>query len=193
MIRSVSARFIVTALFLVAMSSGCSYPVMPKRIPAVKASESLSLESVSVIVKSVEKDDTPYSIRTDTGRNSGFTADRKAWSRKLVEVLARELARRGAQVRGDAPVTVSVLLPGITVRETRDRFRVIMEVSISSSSGWSKVYEGAAETSKYGMLSPTKKVERLAGTAMAGAVGVMLNDAEFQGQILGTAGRDLQR
>jgi len=56
----------------------------------------MSLSGVSVIVTNAEKDSTEYKILTDGKDDSGFGRIARPGQGKLVEALARELARRGA-------------------------------------------------------------------------------------------------
>ncbi len=180
--KRVAAAALICGATLIA---GCSYTVMPKNVPLIKGYEEPSLASASVIVTNAEKDSAAYDILTDEKDRSGFQADRQTWSKKIVEALARELARRGAQVRSNAPLTLSIALPGIVFIETRTLYQIKVKVAVSSSAGWSKEYEGRAQSSRYGVLSVTSEADRLAGRALAEAVKAMLGDAEFVGQLTG--------
>jgi len=173
----------ITALLCSAvMLAGCSYTAMPKNVPTITGSETMPLSGVSVIVTNAEKDSTEYKVLTDGKNDSGFRANREAWSRKLVETLARELARRGAQVRSNAPVKLSLALPEITFIETKTEYQFKVKVVISSSKGWSKTYEGTAGTSRYRAASMAAEADQLAGEALAEVVKVMLSDSEFLAQ-----------
>jgi hypothetical protein len=159
--------------------ASCSYTAMPKNIPAITGSETISLSGVSVIVTNVEKDSTEYKIQTNGKADSGFRANREAWSRKLVEALARELAMRGAQVCSNAPVKLSLALPEITFIESKADYQFKVMASVSSSKRWSKTYEGVAGTSRYKAASMAAEADRLAGEALAETVKAMLGDDEF--------------
>jgi hypothetical protein len=106
---------------------------MPKNMPLVREAEEVSLSGVSVIVTNAEKDAVEHDILTDKGEDSGLRGDRQAWSGKLVETLARELARRGARVSSTASLTLSVALPKITFVQTRELYKVKVKVAVSSS------------------------------------------------------------
>ncbi len=162
--------------------SGCSYTAMPKNVPTMTGTETISLSGVSVIVTNAEKDSTEYKILTDGKDDSGFRANRAAWSKKLVEALARELARRGAKVRSNAPVKLSLTLPEITFIESKTEYQFKVKVVVSSSKGWSKTYEGTAGTSRYRATSMAAEADQLAGETLAEAVKAMLGDAEFLAQ-----------
>jgi uncharacterized lipoprotein YajG len=164
------------------MLTGCSYTAMPKNVPTMTGSETMSLSGVSVIVTNAEKDSTEYKILTNGKDDSGFRANREAWSRKLVEALAKELARRGAQVRSNAPVKLSLALPEITFIESKTEYQFKVKVVASSSKGWSKTYEGTAGTSRYRAASMAAEADRLAGETLAETVKTMLGDAEFLAQ-----------
>lgn len=179
-VRGVAAAVVIGAALL----GGCSYAVMPRSVPLARGAEELSLAAAAVLVTNAEKDSSLNNVVDDGGRSTGLKADRQAWSRKLVEALARELARRGARVSSTAPVTLSVSLPEIVFVESRDRYEMRVKAAVSSSTGWSKDYEGRAGSDRRSVLSATAEADRLAGQAMAEAVAAMLRDAEFQGQIL---------
>jgi len=179
--RRVSYFFVVAVMLLCA----CSYTAMPGPVPLVKGIDGLSLAGVSLIVTCAEKDASPYDILTDKGDSSGFQADRQAWSRKLVEALASELARRGAQIKSSAPLTLGVALPEIIMVQTRERWEFKVKVALSSSTGWSKNYEGTAGASLDSVGSAAAEADRLAGQALAEAVKAMLSDAAFLAQITG--------
>lgn len=168
-----------------ALLGGCSYTAMPKNVPMLKGQDTSTLTGVSVIVTNAETDAAESDIRTDRGENSGFRANRQAWSRKLVEALARELARRGAQVRGDAPLRLSVALPEVFFIETREQIQFKVKVAVSSSTGWTKEYEGAAGSERRRIGSVSEAADRLAGLALAEALKAILGDAEFVSQLVG--------
>lgn len=162
-----------------AMLVGCSITVMPNNVPLIKGFETRSLKGVSLIVANAEKDATEYDIRNDRGDNSGLRTNRRAWSAKLVESLAGELARRGARVESHASLTLSITLPEIIFTQTRDLYQFKVKVLVSSSRVWSKNYEGIAESGLIGIESTTSMTNRLAGQALQEAVKAMLDDAEF--------------
>jgi hypothetical protein len=166
-------------ILIASLLDGCSYTAMPKNVPPITGYETRSLTGVSVIVTSAEKDSSEYEILTEGKDDSGFRANRQAWSKRLVEALARELARRGARVRSDAPVKLGLALPEITFIETDQLYQFKVAVVVSSSAEWSKTYAGIAETSRYRAVSMTTEADRMAGEALAEAVKAMLDDTEF--------------
>ena len=176
---------VAALLYSVVILTGCSYTAMPKNVPVITGSETMSLSGVSVVVTNAEKDSTEYKIHTNGKDDSGFRANREAWSRKLVEALARELARRGAQVRSNAPVKLSLALPEITFIESKTDYQFKVMASVSLSKKWSKAYEGTAGTSRYKAASMAAEADQLAGDALAEAVKSMLGDAEFLAQLPG--------
>ena len=173
----------VVMICCAALLGGCSYTAMPKNVPMIKELDTSTLTGVSVIVTNAATDAAEYAVRTDRGENSGFRANRQAWSRKLVEALARELARRGAQVRGDAPLRLSVAVPEIIFIETREQIQFKVKVAVSSSPGWTKDYEGAAGAGRRSIASVSETADRLAGLALAEAIRAMLADEEFISQL----------
>ncbi|OGW34667.1 MAG: hypothetical protein A2X58_00825 [Nitrospirae bacterium GWC2_56_14] len=159
---------------------GCSsYSVMPKALPPVRGFDGLSLSAVSLLVVNAEKDPAEQDILTVKQGRSGFRGNRQAWSKRLVESLSRELAVRGARMRSDAPVVLSVAVPEITFSETRDQMRFAVRVVVSSSVGWAKEYEGAAASSVTSTGSMQAEADKLAGLALADAVKKMLGDPAF--------------
>jgi uncharacterized lipoprotein YajG len=166
-----------------ALLAGCSVTVTPKNVPLIKETEAVSLSGVSVIVTNAEKDAAEHAILTDRAAGSGLRANRRAWSGKLVETLARELARRGARVSSTAPLTLGVSLPEITFVKTGELYQLRVKVVISSTTGWSKNYEGIAGLSASSVWSISDETDQLAGRALAGAVKDALGDAEFLAQL----------
>jgi len=167
-------------IFCLALLGGCSsYLVVPKGLPRVSGHETLSLSAVSLIVVNAEKDATEQDILTANKGWSGFRGNRQAWSKQLVESLSRELALRGAQVRSTAPVVLSLALPEITFNETGNQFKFAVKVLVSSSVGWAKEYNGVAASSDRNTGSVSAEADRLAGMALADAVGKMLGDTAF--------------
>lgn len=161
----------------------CSVPVIPKNVPLVKEAEEVSLSGVSVIVTNAEKDAVEHDILTDKGEDSGLRGNRQAWSGKLAETLARELARRGARVSSTASLTLSVALPEITFVQTRELYQIKVKVAVSSSTVWSKDYEGIAGVRVNSVWTIAEAIDQLAGQALAGAVKAMLEDPEFLAQL----------
>ena len=176
---------VAALLYSAVILTGCSYTAMPKNVPVITGSETMSLSGVSVVVTNAEKDSTEYKIHTNGKDDSGFRANREAWSKKLVEALAKELARRGAQVRSNAPIKLSLALPEITFIESKTDYQFKVMASVSSSKRWSKAYEGTAGTSRYKAASMAAEADQLAGDALAEAVKAMLGDAEFLAQLPG--------
>jgi uncharacterized lipoprotein YajG len=163
--------------------AGCSVTVTPKNVPLIKEAEAASLSGASVIVTNAEKDAAVHGILTDKASSSGLRANRRAWSGKLVETLARELAKRGARVSSTAPLALSVSLPEITFVKTRELYQLRVKVVISSTTGWSKNYEGIAGLSASSVWSVSDEADQLAGRALAGAVKDALGDPEFLTQL----------
>jgi uncharacterized lipoprotein YajG len=183
-IHAAAKKLAVVALFCVtATLAGCSYPVTPKNVPSVRDYEALSLKDASLIVTNAEQDSTVYVLPTETGAKSALRTNRQAQSKLLVEALAGELAKRGARLSSRAPLTLSVSLPQITFIQTKELFQIKVKALISSSAGWSKNYEGIAETSKSGSESVNAMVNRLGGRALADTIKAMLGDAEFLEQL----------
>ncbi len=177
-------RLHTAALALTGMVlAGCTYTVMPKHVPYTKGSVEAILTEASVLVVSAEKNSGESPVLTEQGKKSGLLADRQAWTRKLVEVLAAELARRGAKVRSDAPVTLGLSIPSITFVETRAEYQLSLKVAVTSSTGWSKEYAGSAQEKRYRVVSVDAEADRLAGLALSDAVRAMLNDPELTGQV----------
>jgi hypothetical protein len=183
----IKSRFMTTIVALLGSATvfcACSYTILPQAVSLVKGGGAAPLSAVLVAVANAEKEQAIYTILTDRGVKSSFRADRRTWSRKLVEALAGELARRGAQVRTVAPLTISVALPEIRYLETRESFRLKVAVVLTTP-GWTKNYEGSAGLSMDSVASVTAATDRAAGLALADAVKAMLDDPEFLAHLTG--------
>jgi len=179
----ISCGAIAALLFGSVMLAGCSYTTMPRNVPAITGLDTVSLSGVFVTIANAEKDFNEYVVLTPEKDDSGFRANRNAWSGKLVESLARELAKRGAQVRSKAPVKLSLSLPEIIFIECKTEYQFSVKVNVSSSKGWSKTYDGTAGMSRYRVANMAAEADPLAGEALAEAVKAMLGDAEFLAQL----------
>lgn len=179
--RGIVALLVCSAMLL----TGCGVKVMPNTVPVLKNVETPSMNEVSLIVVNAEKDSSDYQILNDKGQNIGFVANKQAWSKKLVESLAGELAKRGAHVRANASLTLSIALPEIIFNQIRDTYQFKVKTVVTSSTGWSKNYEGIAESGLGLFESAETLANRLAGSALADAVKAMLSDADFLAQVSG--------
>ena len=166
-------------IFSTALLAGCSYTAMPSNVPRMAGYDEHSLKNISVIVKNAEKNALTEEILTDQGKPSGFQANRQLWSKKLVESLAAELARRGASVRSNAPVTMSIALPEIIMLQPTNYYQFKVKVLAVSSTGWLKTYEGVAGGDIYNVWSVTAAAAKWSGQALAEAIKAMMNDREF--------------
>jgi uncharacterized lipoprotein YajG len=169
----------------IVLLTGCSYHVMPTNASPVKAYESVSLDGCSVIVTTADAGTTDYTILNEKGENTGLVTTRQDWSKKLVEALARELARRGAQVRTSAPLKLGLSVPEIKLFQDGERFRFAVKVTVSSSSGWNKQYYAEAVTVLGNFESVDTMADRLAGQVLSEAVKTMLGDADFIDHVCG--------
>jgi hypothetical protein len=177
---------IVTLLACSAMLiTGCGVKVMPSTVPVLKNVETPPMNGATLIVVNAEKESSDFRILNDKGQNLGFVADKQAWSKKLVESLASELAKRGADIRANASLTLSIALPEILFNQIRDAYQFKVKVAVASSTGWSKNYEGIAQSGLGFFESADALANRLAGLALADAVKAMLSDAEFLAQVSG--------
>jgi hypothetical protein len=181
-IRQGIVAFLVCSALMVA---GCGVKVMPSSVPVLRNVETPSLNGASLIVVNAEKDSSDFQILNDKGQNLGFVANKHAWSKKLVESLASELAKRGVLIRANAPLTLGVALPDIILNQIRDTYQLKVKVSVASSKGWSKSYEGIAQSTLGLIESVDTLANRLAGRALSDAVKAMLNDADFLAQVQG--------
>jgi hypothetical protein len=168
-------------LVCIAWLPGCSYTVKPGNLPSAGANQEISFSGVTVLLVNAEKSAAETAVTADGRSSSGLKANRQTWSKKLVEAAAGELARRGAQVRANAKLVLSISLPDIIFKEDREASQFTVKAQVNSSTGWSKVYEGSAKAE--GLSSPSE-TDRLAARALADAAKAMLNDAEFQAQLL---------
>ncbi len=168
-------------LVLLSFVAGCGYTVRPAGIPAAASAPAISLGGTGILIVNGEKDPSEKAIPSERRSSSGLKANRQEWGRKLTESLAGELARRGAQVRANAKLVLIVGLPDIVFTQDREGARFTVKVLLSSSTGWSKTYEGTARTDR---LSEAADADRVAAKALADAIRAMLGDAELQAQLL---------
>ena len=162
--------------------SGCVVTAVPDRVPLQKGMLQQNLAGVSLVVMSASRDASPYPILTDAGVDVGFVGDRQAWSKKLAEALAGELARKGASLRSTATIKLSVEVTEITLVQTGEANQFKVKVS-ASASGWTKDYEASAETTTGFFETVDGMSHRLAGMSLAGIVKSMLEDPAFLAQL----------
>lgn len=175
----VGTLLIVSALVLI----GCSTTVMPKDVPLIKGLETGPLAGASLGIRNAEMDAKEYAILNGSGQGAGLVMNRQAWSRKLVESLAGELSRRGAQVRVNAAATIGIALPEITYSQDRGILQLKVKVAVSSSAGWSKTYEVAAEADPGPFEGLDATANRAASLVLVEAIKAILGDAEFLAQL----------
>ncbi len=161
----------------------CSYTVMPRTVPLVRENETASFKGVSVLVVNAGKEAGESAIRTEAGRSSAFKGNKRQWSQKLAESLARELARRGADVRVTAPITFSVAVSEIVFVETRELLEFKAKALLSSTSGWTREYKGQASVQTSRIFSLSEEADRLAGRALAEIIKAILSDSDFAAQL----------
>ncbi len=174
-----SAALIISAGLVLS----CSVAVKPGNVPMVKGIDKVSLKGVSLIVVNAEKDSSQFEIPNEKGQKLGIMANRQAWTGKLVEALSGELAKRGAQIRAKAPLQFNIAIQDIVFGMADNSYKFTVKVSVKSSRGWSKTYDGVAESGTGLLESTTSLTERLSGQALAEAIKAMLADGEFLKQL----------
>lgn len=179
--KHIVGAVLMTAIVLLAACS--TMMIMPKGVPPIKGLETGSLAGMSLSIKNTEAHSTEYAILNSFKQNTGFVTNRQAWSKMLVEALAEELSKRGAQVRVNAPVTISIALPEITVSQSRGLLWSSVKVAVSSSTGWSKTYEVVAESDPGPFENLHTAVNDASGQTIGEAVKAILGDAEFLFQL----------
>jgi uncharacterized lipoprotein YajG len=172
-------RPVVALICSIALLAGCSYTAMPSDVPRIAGYDDLSFKNISVMIRNAEKNASTEEILTDQGEPSGFQANRQLWSKRLVESLAAELARRGAMVRSTAPAMLSISLPDITMLQVASLTQFRVKVLVTSSKGWSKVYEGVAGGDVTSVWSVTAAAAQWSGLALAEVIKAMMQDHEF--------------
>ncbi|HTG02271.1 MAG TPA: hypothetical protein VK654_16945 [Nitrospirota bacterium] len=177
--------FLMPCIFtaLVGLAVSCTVAVKPGVVPGVKGINNVSLKGVSLIVVNGEKDALPFEIPNEKGQKIGITANKQAWTGKLVEALSGELAKRGAQIRSKAPLQLTLAIPEIVFSMPGNSYQFTVKVAASSSKGWSKNFEGTGQTTSGLLESTTALTDRLAGLALSEAVKAMLSDADFLKQL----------
>ncbi len=165
------------------MLQSCSYTALPRSVPIIREMEGDSFQGISVLVTNAEPDAAERPIPAETKKSSAFKANKRAWSQKLVESLAGELARRGADIRVSAPVIMSVAVPEIVIIETRELLGLKAKAAVTVTSGWTKEFEGAAKTETAGVSSASAEMDRLAGRALSEIIKQIISDAELLEQL----------
>jgi uncharacterized lipoprotein YajG len=187
MIENINSKIFTGDMLIAAIIfflSGCStMMIMPNDVPPIKVLKTGSLAGMSVSIRNSEVHSTEYAILNSFKQNTGFVANRRAWSKMLVEALAEGLSKQGARVRFNAPVTISIALPEITVSQSRGLLWSSVKVAVSSSTGWSKTYEVVAESDPGPFENLHTSVNDAAGQALGEAVKAILEDAEFLFQL----------
>lgn len=175
----IAAAVVTGALFL----GGCVVTAVPERVPLQTGGLQQNLTGVSLVVLNAGRDASLYPILTETGVDVGLVGDRQKWSRKLTEALAGELARKGAALRADASLKLSVSVKEVTLVQTSEINQFKVKVSASSSRGWEKDYEVSSETQTGAFETVDSMARRLAGMSLAEVNKVMLNDRDFLAQL----------
>ena len=178
-------RAVAGLIICATLIAGCTYAVIPNAVPPVKGFDKESLSGITLLVVNEEKNAQEYDILDDKGQTQGITANRQAWSNALVETVASELARRGAQVRAKTSLMLGISLPEITFNQHHYNYQFKVKVVVSSSYGWTKTYEVTAESGS-GLFETFEAVtDRLSGQVLAESVKVMFSDTEFIAHIAG--------
>ena len=178
--RSIAAAAMTGALFL----SGCmTTTVVPNGVPLQKGNQPHDVGGDTLEVMSGSRESAPYEILMPSGLDLGFTTSRQAWSRRLADTLAGELARRGASLRVNAGLKLKVSVESITLAQSREIYGFTVKVRDSTSTGWSKEYEASAETRINAFEFMDHLSRRLAGQALANVIKAMVEDPEFLSQI----------
>jgi len=170
-------RFVVIIL-CAAMLAGCSIAVLPKHIPPA-GSDAVDFSGAVIMIANAEQDAGEYAVRDDKGGKTPIIVNRMKWSKKLVESLAGELARRGARVRSNPNVTLNISIPEIAFSQFGDIYQFKVTAGVAASTGWSRQYDGIAETTPGVVESSAGTAERLAGDALAKVIKAMLRDEDF--------------
>jgi len=179
-IYTILAAAAVTGTLLL---GGCAVTAVPDRVPLQTGAPEKNLNNVTLVVLNAGQDASPYPILTDKGVDVGYVGDRKKWSQKLTEALAGELARKGAVLRADGSLKLSVAVKEVTLVQTGEADQFKVKASVTSSSGWAKDYEASAETETGAFETVDTMARRLAGMSLAEVNKAILNDPEFQGQL----------
>jgi hypothetical protein len=185
---AVSRVMVYTLAVCVTLFTGCSYKVAPKQLPMISGYETMSLAGTSVIVMNAETRSDELAISDDRGADTGLRMNSREWTNRLVEAMAMELAKRGAQVRSHAPLKLSLALPEITLSQKGLHFHLTVKTAASSSRGWSKRYEVVAKTDIDNFESVSAMAERLSEQALSEVLKEMLGDVEFVDQLVGPSG-----
>jgi uncharacterized lipoprotein YajG len=182
-VRSFNKHAAVAAITVALLLSGCVISAVPDRVPAQKDISQKNLTGSSLVVMSSSQDASAYPILTEMGVDVGFVGDRQAWSRKLAEALAFELARKGAVLNSTASLKLTVTVTSVTLVQSGEINQFKVKVSASSSKGWVKNYEASAEATTGAFETVDSMTRRLAGLSLAEVTKTILDDRDFLVQV----------
>jgi hypothetical protein len=171
------SAFFVTCLFL----TGCSYTILPGDLPASPVNQGTPLSGSTVLIVNAEKNAADSPVTVDGKTSSDIRTNRRAWSNKMVEYLAGSLARQGCRVQSTAKLVVSISLPDIIFKDDVASTQFTVKMLAAASTGWSKTYEGTAQTKR---VSSPGEADHLITLAFAETARMILSDSEFQNQLL---------
>jgi uncharacterized lipoprotein YajG len=175
-----------------AMLAGCSIAVHPKHVPSSAGAGAPDLTGAIIMVANAEQDSSEYAVRDEKGKSTPVIVNRMKWSRKLVETLASDMAKRGARVRANPKVTLNISIPEITFSQFGELFQFKVTAAVVASTGWSRQYDGIAETTPGVIESSAGMTERLAGDALSKVIRAMLRDEDFVALVKLQPGPDRQ-
>jgi hypothetical protein len=182
-VQARSLKWLMAAVTLALFLGGCGIMIVPDQVPAQKDARERRLAGVSLTMLYRGQKASVYPILTSTGVDVGYAGDLNVWSKKLAEALGRELARKGAELRTNAHLKLTVSVTGITLLQTGEAKQFTVKVWASSSGGWSKHYEASAEITSGVFETQESMTNRLAGLSLARVIKVMLEDRDFLVQL----------
>jgi hypothetical protein len=180
---------IAIAICLVSLIMGCTLHVVPSKIPPLDTKiEGLAgpYNNITVTIVNAQSDDSEFSVKTSTGRDTGFLLSRKLWTEKLVEALGAELMTRHGKVVGGAPVTISLKITEVVPTDRKGGFIEWRATAIvTSNSGWTKTYVGTGDASAWvpAGFSEDSNWNRAANWTIRDVVRAIMSDPEFTAEI----------
>jgi len=166
------------SLSLVACSRGVT---LPNTVPPLEGYKDLALSGSVLGVVSVETDTTDFLIY-HSARHGSFHGNRKLWCDTLVATLSEELSKRGAKILPSAATRFMLKLPEITGRSGYMAIGFQAKAVVTSTTGWTKAYEGQASAAEMGTTFETRAA-RAASSTIAELVKAIFADPEFISQI----------
>jgi uncharacterized lipoprotein YajG len=166
---------VLALLLLTVILAGCTYTVIPDKIPPLQGYKKVSDASVALV--NAEKVDSE--VLFFQSRNSEFYGNPRVWTENFIKALSRELTKCGISVTNNAPLKLNLAIQEISGRSSVSTGFTVKITAIFSS-GWSKIYEGSAASTGN---TRGRNARKAANFTLKEIIKSMLADSEFMEQL----------